>query len=134
MAAHIQTMETQDAMLSRRLGITFAPHTYEDHLHELSDYATLLDNRYSKAQANKRSANDSNVSNSNNSNSGSISGRGSGSRGRGRGNSGGRGNGGHGCGRGNGGCGDTNNFIDETTWYNMSWEERQAIIEARKRA
>ena len=93
MAAHIQTMETQDAMLSRRLGTTIAPCTYEDHLHELSDYATLLDNRYSKAQANRRSANSSNVSNnSNNSNNGSNSGRGSGGRGRGRGDSGGSGN------------------------------------------
>ena len=86
MAAHIQTMETQDAMLSRRLGTTIAPRTYEDHLHELSDYATLLDNQYSKAQANKRSANSLNVSNSNNSNSGSNSGCGSGGRGRGHGN------------------------------------------------
>ena len=28
----------------------------------------------------------------------------------------------------------TRTAIDETTWYNMTWEERQAIIEARKRA
>ena len=107
MAAHIQTMEMQDAMLSWRLGTTIAPRTHEDHLHKLSDYATLLDNRYSKAQANRRSANSSNVSSSNNSNSGSNSGRGSGGRGqgRGRGNSGGRGNGGRGRGRGNGGRG-----------------------------
>ena len=75
MAAHIQTMETQDAMLSRRLGTAIAPRTCEDHLHELSDYATLLDNRYSKAQANRRTANSSNVCSSNNSNSGSNSGR-----------------------------------------------------------
>ena len=52
MAAHIQMMETQDAMLSRQLGTTIAPRTYEDHLHELSDDAALLDNQCSKAQAN----------------------------------------------------------------------------------
>ena len=50
MAAHIQTMETQDAMLLRWLGTTIAPRTYKDHLHELSDYAMLLDNQYSKTQ------------------------------------------------------------------------------------
>ena len=44
MSSHIQSMETQDAMLSRRLGSKIAPRTYEDHLHELSDYATILDN------------------------------------------------------------------------------------------
>ena len=58
-------------------------------------------------------------------------------RGRGRGDSGGRGNGGRGRGRGNGGRGNggrgnTNSYVDETTWYSMTWEERQAIIEARK--
>ena len=78
-------------------------------------------------------------SNSNNSNSGSNGGRGSGGRGRGRGDSGGRGNGGHGRGRenggrGNGGRGNTTSYVDETTWYDMTWDERQAIIEARKRA
>ena len=133
-------METQDAMLSRRLGTTIAPRTYEDHLHESSDYAAVLDNRYSKAQANRRSANSSNVSsNSNNSNGGNNSGRRSGGRGRGRGDSGGRGNGGRGRGRGNGGRGNggrgnTNSYINKTTWYDMTWDERQAIIEARKRA
>ena len=44
MAAHIQTMGTQDAMLSQWLGTTIAPCTYDDHLHELLDYAMLLDN------------------------------------------------------------------------------------------
>ena len=126
-------------LTSRRWKPTIAPRTYEDHLHELSDYATLLDNRCSKAQANRRSANSSSASTSNNSDSGSNSGRGNGGRGRGRGDGGGRGNGGHGRGRGNGGRGNggrgnTNSYIDETTWYNMTWEERQAIIEARKRA
>ena len=33
MAAHIQTMETQDAMLLQGLGTNIAPRTYEDHLH-----------------------------------------------------------------------------------------------------
>ena len=65
MVAHIWTMETQDAMLSRRLGTTIAPRTHEDHLRELLDYTTLLDNWHSKAQAQKHSANNSNVSNSN---------------------------------------------------------------------
>ena len=51
MAAHIQTMETQDAMLLRHLGTAIAPRTHDDHLHKLSDYATLLDNCYSKSQA-----------------------------------------------------------------------------------
>ena len=99
----------------------------------------LLDNQYSKAQANRRSANSSNMSSSNNSNSGNNSGRGNGGQGRGRGDSSGRGNGGRGRGRGNGGRGNggrgnTNSYIDETTWYNMTWEERQAIIEAQKHA
>ena len=49
MADHIQTMETQDAMLSRCLGTQFVPFTHKDHLHKLSDYATLLDNQ-SKSQ------------------------------------------------------------------------------------
>ena len=62
MAAHIQMMETQDAMLSRRLGTTIAPRTYKDHLHELLDYATLLDNRNSKMQSQRRNANNTNVS------------------------------------------------------------------------
>ena len=51
MTAHIQTMETQDAMPLQHLGTTIAPSTYDDHLHELSDYATLLDNQYTKSQA-----------------------------------------------------------------------------------
>ena len=65
MAAHIQIMETQDAMLSRCLGMKIAPGTHMDHLHELLDYATLLDNQCSKSQLQQRNANNVNMSNAN---------------------------------------------------------------------
>ena len=121
-AAHIQTMETQDAMLSRHLGTTIAPCTYKDHLHELSDYAMLLDNCYSKVQSQQRNANNTNVSNGNGNNNGQQSGCGNGSRGCGHGVGG--------C--GSVGCGNNSNFVNKETWNNMSWDECQAIIEACK--
>ena len=65
MAAHIQMVETQDAMLLRCLGMKIAPCTCKDHLRKLLDYAPLLDNCYSKSQAQQRNANNTNVSNGN---------------------------------------------------------------------
>ena len=44
MVAHIQTMETQDAMLLRQLGTAITPCTHDGHLHEMLDYAVLSDN------------------------------------------------------------------------------------------
>ena len=51
MAAHVQTLETKDAMRLQCLVTTVIPSTHDQHLHELSDCATLLDNRYAKSQA-----------------------------------------------------------------------------------
>ena len=83
--------------------------------------------------------NSTNVSNSNSKNNGQQSGRGNGFKGCGCGNSSGHSNGGPGRGRGNGGCGSSgrgnnNNFINQDTWNNVSRDERQAVIEARKHA
>ena len=99
MAAHIQTMETQDAMLLKCLGAKIAPCTHEDHLHKLSDCAMLLDNCCSKIQAQQHNTNDTNVSNGNGNKSGQQGSCGGGSQGHGCG------NGSHGCGHGNGGHG-----------------------------
>ena len=135
MAAHIQTMETQDAMLLQHFGTTVAPRTYDDHLHKPSNYTTLLDNQYAKSQAQQQNTNSTNVSSRSNNSNGQQSGRGNGNQGRGRGNGGGCDNGGRGRGQGNGGRGsgghgNNNNFIDQDTWNNMSWDNHQAIIKA----
>ena len=42
MAAHIQTLETQDSVLARRLGGGMPPRTYEGQLHELTQHAIVL--------------------------------------------------------------------------------------------
>ena len=85
------------------------------------------------------------MSNGNGNNNGQQGGCGNGYQGRGCGNGGGRGNRGCGHGRGNGGHGSSgrganqergwsNNYIDPEWWNIMSWEEPQAIIEARNHA
>ena len=51
MSAQLQTLETQEAMLVRRCGGNLAPRTYEGMLHEVTEYATILDERYATAQA-----------------------------------------------------------------------------------
>ena len=81
MATCIQTMETQDAMSSRQLGTTIAPCTYDDLLHELLDYATLVDNQYAKSQSQRQNANNTKVSNGNGNNGGQQGSRGTGSQG-----------------------------------------------------
>ena len=43
MSTHIQNLATQESMIQRRMGAHVAPITYEDHLRELTEYATLLD-------------------------------------------------------------------------------------------
>ena len=43
MSQHIQTLATQDAVLSRHMRGTLLPNTYDAHLHELSEYATTVD-------------------------------------------------------------------------------------------
>ena len=68
MTAHIQTMETQDAMLSGQLGTTIAPCACKDCLHKVLDYTALLDNQYSKTQSQQHNVNDTNVSNGNGNN------------------------------------------------------------------
>ena len=131
MAAHIQMMETQDAMLSCCLGTCIAPRTNEDHLCELSNYATLLDNRCAKSQANWNTANNANTGNryANNGNTTPQNG-GHGNQGRGCGGSNGGGeNGGYSGGHRNGGCGTTQghggpSFVGKECWNSMLWDER----------
>ena len=113
---------------------------------DLLDFAALLDDQYSKNQSQQRNANNTDVSNGNGNNSGQQGILGNGLQGPGFGNGGGCnngccgrgcGNGGHGFGghRNNQGCGSlNNNFIEPERWNNMSWEEHQAILEARNRA
>jgi len=70
MSSHLRTLETQEAMLTRRMGATGLPQmTYEQWLFEISEYATTLDDRCSKNQSNRRNADSTNRQNANNSNS-----------------------------------------------------------------
>ena len=127
-------------MSSQHLGTVIAPCAYEDHLHELLDYAALLENQYSKTRAQRCNANNTNMSNGNGNNNGQQGGRRNGHQGCGCGcgNGGGHSNGGHGRGHGDGGRGSggrgnrSKNYIDPECWNSMLWEERQAIIEASK--
>jgi hypothetical protein len=61
MASHLRTLETQDAMFTRRFGAVngamVADMTYEQLLFEVSEYATTLDERYAKLQKNRRETN-----------------------------------------------------------------------------
>ena len=66
MAAHIQTLETQDAMITRRWGTAIEPRTYESQLYEIQEYATLLDDRYKTHQSQKRAANAASQNNTSN--------------------------------------------------------------------
>jgi hypothetical protein len=107
MQAHIQTLDTQDLMLSCRMVGNLAPRTYDLQLFELIQYATILDNQYAKNQANRR-ANQANQNNGNGGNNGNNGGNNGGNR---RNNQSQRGNGnGNGKSNGNGsGNGNRNN-------------------------
>ncbi len=55
MSAHLRTLQTQDAMLTRRLGANAVGETtYETLLFEVTEYATTLDDRYAKSQKTRR--------------------------------------------------------------------------------
>ena len=60
-------MATQDAMLTRRMGGALEPRTFAAQLFELSEYATLLDDRYAKNQR-RRHASTTNTSRADNGN------------------------------------------------------------------
>jgi hypothetical protein len=100
MQAHIQTLDTQDLMLSRRMVGNLAPRTYDLQLFELIQYATILDDQYAKNQAN-RHANQANQNNGNGGNNGNNGGnRRNNQNQRGNGNGNGKSNG-NGSGNGN---------------------------------
>ena len=132
MAEHIQTLKTQDAMLRRRVGTTLKPMEYAGVLHELTEYATVLDDRYKYAQAARRGANVA------------EQGRGRGQPGRG-GRGGGRFSGrgipGRGRGRGRGGQFQQTQqslpgpaYVSPNEWFNMSQQDRTRILNERRAA
>ncbi len=132
MSSHIATLETQETALLRRLGHAIQPKTYADQLHELSEYAVILDDQYKKRQTNRRATNQSERQGRGNSRGGNG---GRGGRGHDRNNSRNNNRGGNNRG-GNGG----NNrragpgFISKSDWERMSHEERMDIIRQRNEA
>jgi len=58
MSSHLRTLETQDAMFTRRFGamngVVVTDMTYEQLLFEVYECATTLDERYAKTQRNRR--------------------------------------------------------------------------------
>ena len=96
MSQHIQALEHTDDAVARRIGGPLPPKTYESQLHELHQYATILDSRYANIQAHRQQS-------SNNSNrKGGKGGGGQGGQSQG-GSQGQGGQGGHGKGGGQGG-------------------------------
>ena len=150
MSQHIQALEHTDDAVARRIGGPLPPKTYESQLHELHQYATILDSRYAKIQAHRqRSSNNSNRK-------GGKGGGGQGGQsqggGQGQGGQGGQGKGGgqggqqsgRSQGRGSnqgGGQGSQGRsslpgpaYISPDRWANMSREERMAIYRQRDQA
>ena len=128
MNSQIKTLETQENVLQRRLGHHVPPKTYDDQLHELTEYATTLDAMYSRRQNARRTTN---RSERNDRQSGRGGGRGNGRQGNGRGGRGGRGNGGRGRGgRGRAGPG----YMNEEEWQALGYEGQQRIIREREQA
>ncbi len=123
MSSHIKTLETQEAVIERRLGATMRAKTYEDQLFELTEYATVLDTQYKNRQATRRNAN-----NTERQGRGNNGGRGGGGRGRG-----GRGNNGRGRGGRGGGRGSNPDYVPYEKWSSMTYDERQAHIRERER-
>jgi hypothetical protein len=141
MSAHIQSLETQDALLTRRMGGKLIPRTYEGQLFELSEYATILDERYAQSQAARRAhqasqQKDNDRSGRGNGNGGGRGGQGGRGNGGARGRGGGRGNG-NGNGNGNGRGNDQRpgpGYISPEDWRNMTPQQRQNVREERERA
>ena len=52
----MQNLKVQDDLLTRRMGTAFVPRTYDSVLFEISECATILDDRYAKSQAKQRQA------------------------------------------------------------------------------
>ena len=158
MQRHIQSMETQEAMLTRRMGGALLPHTYESQLHELSEYATVLDDRYAKnpkRNANKSKSSSDNNGNGNgdgnrnantsnsNQNNGNRNGNGNYNNNGGRNNNRNGGNNNYNGGNRNRNNGNNQNgsrygpgpgFISNEEWNRMSGEERKRVHEERARA
>ena len=127
MAAHIQTLETQDSMLAQWLGGGMPPRTCDGQLHELSQCAVVLDERHGENQSTRRRGSVNNVNRDNNRN-----GRGRGrDSGRGRGN----GRGGRGRGRGAGRTSDqmTDDCVTPDKWAAMTPKERCDHVQSRQK-
>ena len=138
MAAQIQTLETQDAMLTRRLGTQVQPRTYEAQLFELSEFATVLDNQYKTRQAKKRNVNTTTKNNGGkNGNQNSTNGKNNNQKN----DRSGKNNGSYNNNSRNGGSNNARNrqppgpgYIPPQEWYEMSQEQQQRVISERNRA
>ena len=132
MNSHIKTLETQENVLLRRLGQKVRAKTYDDQLHELSEYAVTLDQLYSARQNARRSTNQSERQ----SGRGGQGGRGGGGNRNRRENGGRGGRGNSGRNRSNGGRGGNgrdSGYIPYNEWIAMSYEDKQRVIRERAR-
>ena len=118
MAAFIQQQKNNEAQIQRRMvGNVLLPLTFDSHMFELTEYATVLDSQNAQAAMHRRAHE-------------SRTGRG-GRGGGGRGRFGGRGRGtGRGGGRGRGGQRENvHEFIPGKEWDKLPWSEREKVFE-----